>query len=302
MSEESIAPMIVDKDLSNQNIKAFAEDSAGHVWIGTFRGLNKYNVHEMHHYFCTDDSLDLPDNQINALLRDRRNRLWVATISGVAILDDREKFRRVPVIGPNNCGYQFVEMPDGRILLNTRSVLLEYSDTSGCFREVVPVLDSQYTNFSTVYSDRTGSLWVANPRCLRRLNGKTFAIEDSIPLPANPYAYYFDAPKGRIWLGSKGRIDFYDTDAHRFVPAPAAISDNPAIADVHFSVIHPYGKDGSIIISTLSQGLMLYDALSGRVITERDNDFPFDAPTFNVTGFFTDSNGNLWLGSYNSSK
>lgn len=299
-AEEAITPMVVDNDLSNQHIKAFAEDSAGHVWIGTFRGLNKYNVHEIHHYFCTDDSLDLPDNQVNALLRDSRNRLWVATISGVAILDDREKFRRVPVIGPNNCGYQFVEMPDGRILLNTRSVLLEYSDTSGCFREVVPVLDSQYTNFSTVYSDRTGTLWVANPRCLRRLNGKTFAIEDSIPLPANPYAYYFDAPKGRIWLGSKGRIDFYDTDAHRFVPAPAAISDNPAIADVHFSVIHPYGKDGSIIISTLSQGLMLYDALSGRVITERDNDFPFDAPTFNVTGFFTDSNGNLWLGSYDS--
>ena len=79
-AEEAITPMVVDNDLSNQHIKAFAEDSAGHVWIGTFRGLNKYNVHEIHHYFCTDDSLDLPDNQVNALLRDSRNRLWVATI------------------------------------------------------------------------------------------------------------------------------------------------------------------------------------------------------------------------------
>ncbi len=297
VSEEAIAPMIVDNELSNQNIKAFAEDSAGHVWIGTFRGLNKYNVHEIHQYFCTDDSLNLPDNQINALLRDSRNRMWVATINGVAILDDRDKFRHVPIDAQNNCGFQLIETPDGRILLNTHSTLLEYTDSTGRFREVIRNLDYQYTNFSTVYPDRTGTLWVTNPICLRRFNGKTFALEDSIPLPAAPYAYHFDAARGRLWLGSKGRIAFYDTDARRFVAAPAAISENPAIADIHFSHIHPWGTDGSILISTLDRGLLLYDALSGRVLSESDNDFPFEAPPFKVTSFFTDSNGNLWLGS-----
>lgn len=27
-------------------VNAFAEDAQGHIWIGTFRGLNKYNAHE----------------------------------------------------------------------------------------------------------------------------------------------------------------------------------------------------------------------------------------------------------------
>lgn len=298
--EQSIPPMVIGHDLSNQHVMAFAEDSAGHVWVGTFRGLNKYNVHEIHQYFCTDDSLDLPDNQINDLLRDSRNRLWVSTINGVAILDNRDKFVHVPVRYPNNCGYQLVEMPDGRILLNLRSGLLAYSEESGAFEPVIKILDHQFTHHCYCYSDRGGALWVVNPISLRRFDGKTFALEDSIPLPAHPYAYYFDRDKGRLMLGSKGKVEFYDTDSRRFVAAPAAISDNPAISDIHFSIIHPYGKDGSIIISTLSDGLMLYDAISGRVISERDNDFPFEAPSFNVTGFFTDSNGNLWLGSYDA--
>ena len=37
---------LVSNDISNQQIKAIAEDAQGHIWLGTFRGLNKYNAHE----------------------------------------------------------------------------------------------------------------------------------------------------------------------------------------------------------------------------------------------------------------
>lgn len=46
---------VIANDLSNQKVTAMAEDAQGNIWIGTFRGLNKYNVHEYHQYFCTDD-------------------------------------------------------------------------------------------------------------------------------------------------------------------------------------------------------------------------------------------------------
>lgn len=32
---------LVTNDISNQQITAFGEDGNGHIWIGTFRGLNK---------------------------------------------------------------------------------------------------------------------------------------------------------------------------------------------------------------------------------------------------------------------
>ena len=77
---------VITNDLSNQKVTAFAEDAQGHIWIGTSRGVNKYNVHEYHQYYCTDDSLDIPDNQINDLFRDSQGRLWVVTVNGTSLL------------------------------------------------------------------------------------------------------------------------------------------------------------------------------------------------------------------------
>ena len=68
---------VIANDISNQKITAFAEDEHGHIWIGTFRGLNKYDGNEFYQYFSTDDSLDLADNNINDLMLDSKKRLWV---------------------------------------------------------------------------------------------------------------------------------------------------------------------------------------------------------------------------------
>lgn len=80
---------LIATGLSNQQVNAFAEDGQGHVWIGTFRGLNKFNVYEFHQYFCTDDSTSLPDNQVKDMLRDSKGRLWISTVNGVCLYTDR---------------------------------------------------------------------------------------------------------------------------------------------------------------------------------------------------------------------
>src|SRR3712207_6569224 len=43
--EQKRNPIIAD-NISNHHINAFAEDSKGHIWIGTFRGLNKFDGHQ----------------------------------------------------------------------------------------------------------------------------------------------------------------------------------------------------------------------------------------------------------------
>ena len=39
---------VIANDISNQRVTSFVEDDHGHIWIGTFRGLNRFNVHEFH--------------------------------------------------------------------------------------------------------------------------------------------------------------------------------------------------------------------------------------------------------------
>ena len=96
--DAEIESPVIANDLSNQKVTAIAEDTQGHIWIGTFRGLNKNNVHDYHQYFCTDDSLGLPDNQITHLLRDSKNRFWVGTVNGVCLYTDKDNFRIIPIL------------------------------------------------------------------------------------------------------------------------------------------------------------------------------------------------------------
>ncbi|WP_162173309.1 two-component regulator propeller domain-containing protein [Segatella baroniae] len=64
---------LITETISNHHVNAFAEDGKGHVWIATFRGLNKFDGHQYQQYFCNDDSTGLPDNQIRDILVDRQD-------------------------------------------------------------------------------------------------------------------------------------------------------------------------------------------------------------------------------------
>ena len=93
--------VVISDRLSNQRVNCFAEDRYGHIWMGTFRGLNKYTPGEFQHFFCMDDQSGLPDNQINALHSAQDGTLWVATINGVARHTQQEGFHRVGLLSDN---------------------------------------------------------------------------------------------------------------------------------------------------------------------------------------------------------
>ena len=64
VQREAIDAPIITNDISNQKVTSIAEDAQGHIWIGTFRGLNRFNVHEYQQHFCTSSELTIPDNQV----------------------------------------------------------------------------------------------------------------------------------------------------------------------------------------------------------------------------------------------
>ena len=122
--------VVIADRLSNQKVNAFAEDADGHVWIGTFRGLNKYTIHDFHQYFCADDTLGLPNNQITALRRSSDGRLWVGTVNGVALHTDDGSFQRIPIDGNDLNITEIVETRDGRMLFNASGVLFSMRQPS----------------------------------------------------------------------------------------------------------------------------------------------------------------------------
>lgn len=291
---DSAESAVISSEISNLTISSFAQDYFGYIWIGTFRGLNKYNSYDYHQYFVGEAENTLPDNQINDIYNDSQSRLWVTTVNGVALCTPQGDFRRIPSEVWNKNGYQFVENSKGRIFLNHIFQLSSYNEEKDMFVLVNGNLDPDITMSVKLHVDRHDKLWVANPLYLRSYDSETMELRDSIPLSGYPYNSFL-LDNGEMWLTGSGTVQIMDVATKEFLPAPQCIVDNPLIADTNINIVHPYG--GGLLLNTEKLGLFFYDPVEGKVFRAGEDGFPFDAPEFKIKKMFTDKDGNLWIGS-----
>jgi ligand-binding sensor domain-containing protein len=64
-----------------QNINAIEEDNKGNIWIGTNRGLIKWDGFS-YAFLPTYDGTPLPNSKISCIRQDGSNRLWIGTRGG----------------------------------------------------------------------------------------------------------------------------------------------------------------------------------------------------------------------------
>lgn len=294
-SEMTISNPLITNNISNQQVNAFAEDAQGHIWIGTFRGLNKYNVHEFHQYFCTDDSLDLPDNQIKDMLRDSKGRLWISTVNGVCRYTDKDNFKHISSDMTNKNGIQLLEGTDGRIFLNYTSHLSVYNPTTEEMNCVIPQLDPQGTMIVKCFIDAEAQLWVVTPRTLRCYDYYSMQLKDSVAINKNS-RYFYLHKDGKIWLTGSRTLLLFDTHTHQFTDLPPALAQHSVLREAEITYIHPYGNN-SLLLNTSRHGMFCYNYANNTIAHQGDEDFPFEVPEFQISCMFTDSQNNLWIGS-----
>ena len=293
--EMTISNPLITNNISNQQVNAFAEDAQGHIWIGTFRGLNQYNVHEFHQYFCTDDSLDLPDNQIKDMLRDSKGRLWISTVNGVCRYTDKDNFKHISSDMTNKNGIQLLEGTDGRIFLNYTSHLSVYNPTTEEMNCVIPQLDPQGTMIVKCFIDAEAQLWVVTPRTLRCYDYYSMQLKDSVAINKNS-RYFYLHKDGKIWLTGSRTLLLFDTHTHQFTDLPPALAQHSVLREAEITYIHPYGNN-SLLLNTSRHGMFCYNYANNTIAHQGDEDFPFEVPEFQISCMFTDSQNNLWIGS-----
>lgn len=294
LPESSIESPVITNNLSNQKVTSFAEDAQGHVWIGTSRGLNKYNVHEYHQYFRTGDSLALSDNQIQTLFRDSKDRLWIGTVNGACQYTSKDNFRHIPINSKSQNAIQFLENKEGKIFLNLDIQLCVYNPKTGWFKCIIPQFDPQRSFNLRCYIDNENNLWAVNRYGLRRYNSTTMELKDSIPA-THPVTYSYMHNEQELWLASGSHLSIFDTHTRKYIELPEALRTHPLLNNSEIEYIHPYEHNG-LLINT-SNGMFLYNYIARTLIYQDENGFPFDAPHFKISQMFTDSQKNLWIGS-----
>ena len=119
-----------ENGLSNLRITSIIQDDPGYIWIGTVRGLFRYNGYQMKVYKSNPmDSTTLEYHQINCMIKDRDNELWIGTIYGDRGLSryDREKDNFQAIDIPARDIYCLAQDENGYIWIGTGNGLFRYT-------------------------------------------------------------------------------------------------------------------------------------------------------------------------------
>ena len=290
--------LVVAGRLSNQMINGFAEDKDGHIWMATFRGLDKYTSQEFHQYYCTDDTLGLPDNQIMALHSAQDGRLWVATANGVAVRSSRGGFSRIPLQGQNVIVNQILETRDGDLLFSNGSSLFQWDSQQALIRPVMREFNAFGSPSALLSAD--GHLWAISGGGfqLNCYSLQDYSLLQSLPLPFQAY-HLCDAGGGEIWLSGMGRLGILDARSREWKDLPAAIRQCKPLMQGDIDILFNAGEN-TVLMNVIGKGFFLYNRLKESVSFQTDADFPLDVPDAEVRSLFRDSRGNIWFGTTDS--
>ena len=143
--------------LASDSVATLEVDGSS-LWIGTLDGISRI----MNDQITTLPREGLPSSYVNAIHRDRRGRLWIATWKGLAIIDDHGHVTR-NVRGaalPGDAAYCLHEDRDGGIWAGTHAGLLHVSPS-----DRVTILTSRdglvQDEVRHVQQDLSGDFWLA---------------------------------------------------------------------------------------------------------------------------------------------
>ncbi|MDE6098506.1 MAG: response regulator [Muribaculaceae bacterium] len=280
--------------ISNQFVYSFAEDADGQIWIGTFRGLNRYNSRDFFQYFAACDSSSISDNQIRSLLVASDSTLYIGTVKGLVRYTDRDNFETVD-LGGRYMLADMIEMADSSLIMRANSMLMQYRP-GDC--KATKLLDDMCPGayfFMRIHRDAENRLWIVGENAIRRYDFASNSLRDSIPAGMNVRNSFYVADN-ELWL-TGDRLRRFDTRTASFTALPRAIAEHPVLSDAAMEIVHPYGKDGLLLL-TSNDGMFFYDSCADTVMSQYDSGFPINVPDFKIKTMFTDSNGNIWFGGH----
>jgi ligand-binding sensor domain-containing protein len=215
-----VSRFTVDHGLAQNHVSAIAQDPAGFIWVGTSRGLQRFDGYTFVPYAAIDgDAPPELSRRINQLSFDANGRLWITTpFARFYGEPGRGPLTRIGggrAAAPDSAGnLRFVAGPGqlGSIDWNSAApqLTLSRSDTVlDCCSTVATTTDNQF-------------LWVASlARSVTRIDlstGEARLFPLRVVLSVNAL---FQDSRGSIWAGGFGGIEILDAGSEQFRVLPA---------------------------------------------------------------------------------
>ena len=321
---------ISNDTITNVMLQAILEDRSGGIWIGTERGLNRFDKSAGGRFTRfpadPDDPEALLDDWVSAIIEDSEGLLWIGTYGGLHRFDpDRgvvvERYPtsgRIPGGDPNKVldhVSALLEASDGSLWIGTRGGLSRLDRRSRTFTHYQhDPMDPETLgdNFlAALLEDEERNLWITTvggglsilPKGSDRFLRVQYDPDDWRPdgISSNFLLNVFSDSSGAIWVISLGGDLYrYDDDPRRFTVYRHHPGFRNSISKAPYIGGMIEDRDGAIWIALAGSGLDRYDRNTDTFTHFRhEPGNPRSLPESYGQAVYEDGDGALWFTSVN---
>jgi ligand-binding sensor domain-containing protein/signal transduction histidine kinase len=229
--------------ISSAPVNSFYEDQNGIFWIGTSRELIKSDKDKviLNRYIIESKPVTAYDNQIYTIAGDHQTNMWVGSVSGLGMWDQKtEKFIRYKNDPKNinslsnNDVISIYEDSEANFWIGTFRGLNLLDRKTGSFTQYfMNPSDTSHFGLNTVtsvFEDKTGKMWVTSWNgsgvyVFNRENKKFISF-----LKGSSIMRIYEDADGVLWAGGNDGLYKFNHDIDNFIRytdsgSPAGISD-----------------------------------------------------------------------------
>lgn len=301
-----------EQGLAHDYILALCHDQKGFVWVGSYRGLQRYDGTEFLNYFHSNtDSSTLSNGVVHDVFEDNKGRLWVATEHGLNLFDPvKNAFKRyyAPAKVLKEYAQHFrciVQEEDGTFWLATYGGGLfsfdEKSNTWEHFYHLEKADKSLPSNFvNTLTVDSKGNIWIGTESgglCRFDKATKGFTSFDSRHgFLDNTVTTIKENKQGDLFIGTwRGGLHLFNPASSYTQPIknlPPSLSKPATIRTLELN------EDGTLWIAT-QHGLWLYNPHTSCFKAYRHNPLDQTSIAFDyIWSLHKDLHSRLWIGTF----
>lgn len=292
--------------LNNMNVSAITQDKLGYIWVATMGGVSRYNGHEFRRfYFDSSNSASLSSNHVSSIICASNGQIYIGTAIGLDSYDPTMDEIQKPFPELRTTILKIVEYK-GFIYLGTGMGLFRFDQEEKQLEKIGgETLNNQIIN--DLFFDKSENLWCAldNERGLAMYDQMNDRLDVYPYSKKNKNSNYntirtiYGVNENTLLLGTKGGICGFDIATRSFCDNAmfSLLESTLEGSDTRFI----FEKEPSVYwIGTLQNGLFIYDKTREKIVRHCQNDGLSEIHSNNITTYYTDKSGNIWLGTFDA--